>query len=101
LRPRVEDGGIAQFVLTFAGWPSGAGTDSARSIVMQILNSPTASPFTVPPPGRRTASEPQTALGKRLRELRLAIVASGVKLLNWNELEREIAERRGEIGPET
>ncbi|MFQ4145975.1 DUF2281 domain-containing protein [Chlorogloeopsis sp. ULAP02] len=35
------------------------------------------------------------SLGKRLREIREEIVASGVPLLNWEEVEREKAERRG------
>lgn len=36
-------------------------------------------------------------LGKKLRELRAQIVASGIPLLNDEELDREIAERRGGI----
>lgn len=36
-------------------------------------------------------------LGKKLRELRAEIVASGIPLLNDEELDREIAERRGGI----
>lgn len=38
---------------------------------------------------------PQTPLGKKLWEIRQRIVASGVPLLNEEELERELAERRG------
>jgi hypothetical protein len=34
-------------------------------------------------------------LGKELRKLRAEYIASGGKLLNRRELEREIAERRG------
>jgi hypothetical protein len=37
----------------------------------------------------------QTPLGKKLWEIRQRIVKSGVPLLNDEELEREIAERRG------
>lgn len=36
------------------------------------------------------------ALGQRLRELRAQIRASGVPLLSWEEIDRELAERRGE-----
>jgi len=38
---------------------------------------------------------PVTALGKELRKLREKYIASGGKLLNRRELEREVAERRG------
>lgn len=38
---------------------------------------------------------PQTPLGKKLWEIRQRIVASGVPLLNEEELEQELAERRG------
>jgi len=41
--------------------------------------------------------QPKTSLGRRLRELRKRIVASGEPLLDWDELEREIAERRGGV----
>ncbi len=39
----------------------------------------------------------KTALGKRLLTIRARIVGSGEKLLDWNDLEKEIAERRGDI----
>ena len=39
--------------------------------------------------------QPLTKLGKRLQELRQRIVASRQPLLDWDELEREVAERRG------
>jgi len=39
----------------------------------------------------------KTALGKRLLKIRARIVGSGEKLLDWNDLEKEIAERRGDI----
>ncbi|HQY93401.1 hypothetical protein [Caldilinea sp.] len=35
-------------------------------------------------------------LGIQLRELRKRIVSSGTPLLNWGELEQDLAERRGE-----
>jgi hypothetical protein len=40
--------------------------------------------------------EARTPLGRRLEELRRAIVSSGTRLLPPDELEREVAERRGE-----
>jgi hypothetical protein len=40
----------------------------------------------------------RTPLGKRLWALRAAIVKSGAHLLDWNELDDEIRERRGEAG---
>jgi hypothetical protein len=42
----------------------------------------------------------RTALGRRLREIRERIVASGRPLLSLEELDREIAARRGERQPE-
>lgn len=41
--------------------------------------------------------EPRTELGRRLWELRKKIVASGEPLLDHDEIEREIAERRGGV----
>lgn len=38
----------------------------------------------------------RTSLGKRLWALRAAIVKSGAYLLDWNELDEELRERRGE-----
>lgn len=40
--------------------------------------------------------QPRTALGQRLMQLRERIVRSGTPLLGWNEIEREVAARRGE-----
>ena len=40
--------------------------------------------------------KPRTPLGRRLWEIRAKIVASGEPLLGWEEIEREVAERRGE-----
>ncbi|HVX29215.1 MAG TPA: hypothetical protein VHA53_01955 [Nitrolancea sp.] len=39
---------------------------------------------------------PRTRLGAQLLERRRAIIAAGIPLLSWDELEAEIAERRGE-----
>jgi hypothetical protein len=44
--------------------------------------------------------EPQTPLGKRLWALRKKIIASGEPLLDWDDVERELAERRGQKEPE-
>jgi hypothetical protein len=40
--------------------------------------------------------EPRTELGRKLMLLRKRIVESGEPLLDWDDLERELAERRGE-----
>ena len=39
----------------------------------------------------------RTRLGEQLLRIREQIVASGEPLLSWEEIEREVAERRGEI----
>jgi len=39
---------------------------------------------------------PRTALGRRLSKIRTRIIASGESLLDWDDLEIEIADRRGE-----
>lgn len=38
----------------------------------------------------------ESLFGRQLRELRQQVVSSGASLLDWDELEREIAERRGD-----
>lgn len=38
---------------------------------------------------------PKTLLGKRLLEIRSKILASGERVLDWDEIEKEVAERRG------
>ena len=40
---------------------------------------------------------PRTDLGRRLMALRREIVKSGTPLLDWDDLDREIAERRGGV----
>ncbi len=40
--------------------------------------------------------KPRTPLGRRLMAVRARIIASGTKLLSWDEIERELMERRGE-----
>ena len=42
------------------------------------------------------AQQAKTPLGRRLWEIRASIVASGLPLLSWDEIDREIEERRGE-----
>ncbi len=42
------------------------------------------------------AYQPRTALGRRLMSIRAKIIASGEPLLNWEEIEKEVAEGRGE-----
>ncbi len=39
---------------------------------------------------------PKTPLGKRLMRIRERIIKSGTLLLDWDDIEREVAERRGE-----
>jgi prevent-host-death family protein len=40
----------------------------------------------------------QTPLGRKLSRIRQQIVATGEPLLGWDEVNREVAERRGENG---
>jgi hypothetical protein len=51
--------------------------------------------------GGHTAAGPhadhsRTQLGRELRELRRRILESGAQLLGWDELDLEVARRRGE-----
>ena len=48
------------------------------------------------PPRISSAFEPKTLLGRRLWSIRKRIVASGETLLGWDEIEKEVAARRGE-----
>lgn len=41
--------------------------------------------------------KPRTPFGKRLMEIRKKIIASGEPLLDWDDIEHEIAESRGEF----
>ncbi len=53
---------------------------------------------TSPPEGEAPA---QLSLGQRLAELREQVIASGVPLLSsWDELDAEVADRRGERMPD-
>ncbi|MCY7276820.1 MAG: hypothetical protein LH702_24580 [Phormidesmis sp. CAN_BIN44] len=49
------------------------------------------------PKQQEPAKAEPSPLGKQLREIRAQIVASGIPLLNDEELDREIAERRGGV----
>jgi hypothetical protein len=42
------------------------------------------------------SAPPERTLGERLRTLRAQIIRSGEPLLDWDQLEEELAERRGE-----
>jgi hypothetical protein len=46
--------------------------------------------------GAAATGEAKTPLGRRLRLLRKRIIASGQPRLSWEDLDRELAERRGE-----
>lgn len=41
--------------------------------------------------------QPKTEFGRRLLEIRKQIVASGEPLLDWEGIQREVAERRGGV----
>ena len=56
---------------------------------------PTTSDGAVLPP-----YQPRTSLGKRLWEIRGQIMASGERLLGWDEIEKEVSEQRNEPGLE-
>ncbi len=47
------------------------------------------------PPKMEPEFLPQTSLGKKLWEIRQRAIANGMKLLTEEELEQELAERRG------
>ena len=53
-----------------------------------------------PLPSTSTQRTPRTPLGKKLLEIRQRIVASGRPLLDWEDIDREIAEQRGKQGRE-
>ena len=54
-------------------------------------------PLVHPENSQRT---PRTLLGKKLLEIRQRIIASGRPLLDWEDIDREIAEQRGRWGRE-
>jgi hypothetical protein len=49
------------------------------------------------PKPQELANREPSPFGKKLRELRHEIIASGIPLLNDEDLDREIAERRGSV----
>ena len=65
-----------------------------ESVVAKIKQMPTKSDSH--PQRISSAFEPETPLGKRLWSIRKRIVASGETLLGWDEIEKEVAARRGE-----
>jgi hypothetical protein len=61
------------------------------------LGCPMGEPQNIKPHGEAVPPQPpRTELGKELSRIRDRIIASGEPLLSWAEIEREIAERRGE-----
>jgi hypothetical protein len=62
-----------------------------REAVAQYVSvlAPEAPP--APPPG-----QPRTELGARLKKLRDQVLATEGSALRWDDLQRELAERRGE-----
>jgi len=60
-----------------------------------------ARPKKRPSPVSRTGRSSRTELGGVLRKIRADIVASGAPLLDWDALDREIAERRGDKNGES
>jgi hypothetical protein len=50
----------------------------------------------IPEAEATTSGRPRSPLGRRLREIRERIVASGIPLLDAEQLEAELAERRGD-----
>ena len=48
------------------------------------------------PTSSPTPPQPPTPIGQQLHQIRAEIVASGVPLLNWEEITQEKRDRRGE-----
>ncbi|PKO20844.1 MAG: hypothetical protein CVU38_17935 [Chloroflexi bacterium HGW-Chloroflexi-1] len=76
------------------------GSSSVSGAVTPAAAIPVERRNAVPGGSRKTmlpaTFKPQTELGRRLWEIRARIVASGEPLLGWKDIERELAERRGE-----
>lgn len=51
------------------------------------------------PPPEPDQREPQTPLGRQLEQIRAEIVAAKTPLLSLEDVECEVAERRGDSGP--
>ena len=97
-------------------WRAGSGQDSLQLPVGLIFG---AGPISVSPPDQiiergarlfeeaterwrdtqhppKAPKQRRTPLGRRLDEIRARIVASGQPLLSWEDIDRELAELRGE-----
>ncbi len=76
----------------------------SMAVISIMLTAHTSSACTEPFPGFDVIEEWQllrqrpakTPLGERLMRIRERIVKSGAPLLDWDDIEREVAERRGE-----
>ena len=65
-------------------------------MVMGNLAKPAGAEERTSPDSQEPEYIPKTPLGRKLVRLRKEIVRAGVPLLDWDDLEREVAERRGE-----
>jgi hypothetical protein len=66
-----------------------------RSLLAHISFLENTGETLLPPPILRSSTyRPRTKLGKKLWGLRLRVAASGAHLLDWDDIEREVAERR-------
>jgi hypothetical protein len=62
---------------------------------MKFQTSNTTAPTGTGSDERGAVYEPRTDFGRELMAIRARVVASGQRLLSWEDVEREIAERRG------
>jgi hypothetical protein len=69
--------------------------DSTWSKIGIVMATPRKQPSILSNPSEEEF-HPRTPLGRKLWEIRQRIVDSGEPLLDWEDLEREVAERRGE-----
>jgi hypothetical protein len=74
-------------------------TRTSRSEVAdsEVEGTPDSRTDSTPPIEDDGEYTPRTPLGRELVEIRKRIVASGQPLLDWDDLEREVAERRGGV----
>lgn len=80
-----------------AEWPTYFGFNWTKPTVRMWLTSSSKRQVTATAVIETSASSTgESELGRRLRAIRAQIVASGERLLDWDELEQELAERRGE-----
>lgn len=88
------EGGILSSEVDASFWFSLA---NSAPLVQALVMARSPRTALVPPPAvlrAGAAYRPRTKLGGRLWELRSRLVASGAKLLDWEEIEREVAARR-------